>query len=168
METLDNRPSLTVLSSIYSPIFLLYSLTIMLILWDSSWSIIINRCLWQFNLKLCKVKLGDNIFPQSPFLFITGISSQFFFFFFLIRGFRQSLVNNVWESPVITFQPSVGHATKLCQISLRFSFNVQTDLLSYKLSIWRKTRKIKLGIKTNVRYFFIYNSRQLLKTKHLS
>ena len=123
--------------------------------------------MWQFNLKLCKVKLGDNIFPQSPFLFITGISSQFFFFFFLIRGFRQSLVNNVWESPVITFQPSVGHATKLCQISLRFSFNVQTDLLSHKLSIWRKTRRIKLGIKTHFRYFFIYNSRQLLKTKHL-
>ena len=104
------------------------------------------------QLKLCKVKLGDNIFPQSPFLFITGISSQFFFFFFLIRGFRQSLVNNVWESPVITFQPRVAHATKLSQISVRFSFNVQTDLLSYKLSIWRKTRKIKLGIKKNVRY----------------
>ena len=47
---------------------------------------------------------------------------SFSFFFFLIRGFRQSLVNNVWESPVITFQPRVAHATKLCQISVRISF----------------------------------------------
>ena len=159
VDTGDIKYFIQLWLSNYSPIFLLYFLMIMLILSTSWWSIIINRCLWQFNLKLCKVKLGDNIFPQSPFLFITGISSQFFFFFFLIRGFRQSLVNNVWESPVITFQPRVAHATKLSQISVRSSFNVQTDLLSHKLSIWRKTRRIKLGIKTNFRYFFIYYSR---------
>ena len=105
VDTGDIKYFIQLWLSNYSPIFLLYFLMIMLILSTSWWSIIINRCLWQFNLKLCKVKLGDNIFPQSPFLFITGISSQFFFFFFLIRGFRQSLVNNVWESPVITFQP---------------------------------------------------------------
>ena len=122
---------------------------IMLILLDSWWSIIINRCLWQFNLKPCKENVVI-IFPTISFSYLYLESPvSFSFSFFLIRGFRQSLVNNVWESPVITFQPSVGHATKLCQISLRFSFNVQTDLLSLKVSIWRETRRRNQGLKIN-------------------
>ena len=143
-----------------SPIFLLYLLVIMLILLDSWWSVIITRSLWEFNLKLCKAKLGvwnlrSYLLQESPV--------SFSFSFFLIRGFRQSLVNNVWESPVITLLARVAHATKLWQISVRFSF--KTDLLSYKLSNWRlkeNKEEEKAWNKDKFSDFFIYNLRQFV------